>query len=142
MKIRTLIGSLFMILAVCFSGAVSHADDLAFWLDMWDTDLESGDSLVLEICTMNEGEEIPEAAFCLLLEVNGQFWCWPSWQSMDVGFDYQIRTIQEGRIKSWVFNTGWPDVPSAGIDLYFWGAVLDVNLTKLLAPYDKVTWTY
>ncbi|HPQ39479.1 MAG TPA: hypothetical protein PLV45_03825 [bacterium] len=132
----------FLVAGMCCFNSVSHAADIDLWLDMFDRELEPGDSFTLEIVTMNTGEALPEAAVCLLLEISGQFWCWPSWQTLETGFDYQILPIPEGRTKKWVFNSAWPDVPSAGIELYFWSAALDVNLTELLTPVYRLSWTY
>ncbi|MBN1295758.1 hypothetical protein JXA80_03195 [bacterium] len=71
-----------LIPAVLCPAAAVYSGDIDLWLDMYETEMSPGDSFTLEIVTMNTGDPIPETAFCLLLDIGGQFWCWPSWKSM------------------------------------------------------------
>ena len=119
---------------------------LSMELLMPDTVLTPGDILQLDAEIINTREEIPEALVVVLLEIHGSFFCWPHWSYLEndgTGLDWQTMKIRLGQLRlSIISETVWPDQAGEDYGLLFWGALLNPDLSQLLAEIDLVAWSY
>ncbi|MBN1297958.1 hypothetical protein JXA80_14365 [bacterium] len=117
--------------------------ELGVTLTMPHTSFAAGDDFYLDAVICNPGMPIHAVPLCVLLEAGGLFWCWPGWQPLASGFECSYQDIPLGKTTRVIIAPFvWPDVPSAGVELVFWGAMLDPHMQGLLGELDRVSWTY
>ena len=90
----------------------------------------------------NDVEPMHGVPVFFLLEVYGSFWYWPGWELERV--DYELRDVPVGMTEiSVIERFTWPDTGDEAMDnLWFYGAMLNPEMTEILGEYDAVRWGY
>ncbi|MBN1295469.1 hypothetical protein JXA80_01735 [bacterium] len=98
------------------------------------------DTFHLSRTVVNSGSGLTVDEY-ILLEVYGQFWFWPSWNTTG---DYLRRTLGADTIYAaeTVMSFMWPEVEGSAAGLRFWAAMLDRDRQTLYGGFDKVDWGY
>lgn len=116
---------------------------LGVTLEMPATTFAAGDEFSLTARLGNPGQPRNDVVLCVLLEAAGSYWCWPSWKPVTEALDYRLTDVGLGTtVVSILDPFNWPDVPSAGMEFYFWGVMLDDQMTGILGDYHRLGWSY
>ena len=117
--------------------------ELGVTLEMPAARFDPGDTFSLTAKLGNPGKPISNVALCILLEAGGSYWCWPSWTPVTEAFDYRLTDAGLGTTVVAILDPFiWPDVPSLGTELYFWGVMLNTGMTDILGNYHRLAWSY
>jgi hypothetical protein len=112
--------------------------DLVAWLELNKEIFHPADPFLLRKVVENHGPDVLVSEF-IVLEVAGQYYYWPSWSSQ---IDFRPTTFLTGdRVEEEVLSFVWPSVPIP-LNARFWYALLDPTLSRLMADYDMVEWSY
>ena len=91
-------------------------------LSMPATHFGEGDQCALDLAMDNPGTARAVDLY-VLLDVFGAYWCYPSWQSLDVGLDYEAVTVPAGDSSiTLISQFAMPAVSPCG-PLYFYAAM-------------------
>ncbi len=124
-----------------------YSPDIAsgiFQLIMEDTVMETGDTFDLHLNLTNDGETLLAADIWIILDVFGQYWVYPSWQSIDDGIDFQdgIYVDNGNTYAEDVMTFTWPDVGGAVSGLNFYGAAFHADSFLFIGDIAVVPWEY
>ncbi len=92
----------------------------------------------------NDTDSVRRYDAWVLLELNGSFWCYPSWIDLEQGFDYRPSNAVEPNsfYQETVLDFIWPDSVGAMSGLHFYGAALDSDTLELIGGLQIVSWSY
>ena len=102
--------------------------EITLWMPA--TTFAEGDPCLLDLQIENLGAPRP-ADLYVLLDVFGAYWCYPSWQPLDAGIDYQTITVPGGSSTlTLIPDFTMPAVSSIG-PLYFYAAMFEPGTLSL-----------
>jgi hypothetical protein len=79
----------------------------------------------------------------LLLDVYGNFWCWPSWQTLDTGIDKKTISVDaESSYHEEVLEFDWPSGVGSADQLFFYGAIFAPGTFDLIGDFQTVQFSY
>ena len=91
--------------------------------------------LKADICNMDDGT-LSQVPFFVLLDVAGLYFFYPSWcwyPNECPELDYKALDVPPGMITEDILpEFNWPQTNSAADDLYFYGAMLDMEKSELI----------
>jgi hypothetical protein len=98
-----------------------------------------------DICRLNahicnaDPDILTDVPVFFLLEVDGQFWFWPSWSELD----YQLMNLSSGITGLTVIEPFiWPSGAGSYEPIYFYGALLNESMTSILGDWDSVSFSF
>jgi len=106
-----------------------------------------GDLCYLFAAIYNDVEPLYDIPFFVVLEVYGNYWMYPAWQWFDgtlvVDRDYVILDVDLGiDMKTIIPEFSWPEGAGAADNLFFYGALLQPDMSALLGNLDIVQFAY
>jgi hypothetical protein len=109
------------------------------YLYMPSEEYHPGDECYLYAYLMNRSSTIPLAYLYVLLEIDGGYWFYPSWISLDEGTDCEEVVLRSGLTgKTIIPAFTWPDVRYAEEDMKFHGLLLDKNRSNVIGDVSTV----
>ncbi|MBN1354996.1 hypothetical protein JXA40_01885 [bacterium] len=108
-----------------------------------DTDLIAGDEFYLHMFLSNRETQPLYLDAYILLDVYGNFWCWPSWRSLNTGLDGSsfilnpLSTSHEA-----VLRFVWPGNVGNADGLYFYGVACHAGSFDIVGPVNAISWRY
>ncbi|MBN2053814.1 hypothetical protein JW905_02750 [bacterium] len=103
----------------------------------------AGDTFFLDLITVNPEPAMADVPMVIMLEVHGVYFMWPSWRTIDAGFDYAMRTLPTGLFSHEIITPLiWPENVGTQAGLLFYGALLSSDMTELRCPLDVILWGY
>ncbi len=90
----------------------------------------------------NDGTPVADARVFFFLEIYGDFLCWPGW-TLNI-FDATVMDVPRGVTPIEVIpKSAWPDTGAVTVtDLWFFGGILNPEMTEILGEFDSVQWGY
>lgn len=123
--------------------ATSTPSTSQLWIDIA-TNLatyRTGDRFLLTTRIVNSGESLPADLF-IILDVFGNYWCYPSW-CMVPQLDSERISIGAGQDQtSTILDFLWPYGAGSADGLLFWAALLDPASSDLLCQLDVVEFAF
>ncbi len=112
-----------------------------------DADLGTGDTFHLHFYLNNTSTTDYDADAYILLDVYGNYWCWPSWTQLDTdtgaGLDSKAFTVPGNQsVHEDVLNFTWPGNVGSATGLNFIGALFEEGTFNLIGGIETVTWQY
>jgi len=113
-------------------------------LSLDDRLLESGDVFRLHYTLLNSTEQAQVMDAWILLEVFGEFWCYPSWKHLDEGVDFnpgiQVEPLENYSEDVLIFI--WPESMGSAYGLRFFGAAVDPAQNQIVGSLQTIPWGY
>ena len=100
----------------------------------------AGDPFQLDLDLLNSGPPISQDVY-VMLDVQGQYWFWPSWVQYPPGVDSQNRSLGNGSTTETLLQFTWPSASPGMTGLRFYAALLDPG-TSNLRDLDQCQWGY
>ncbi len=111
-------------------------------LDISQDTFYPGDLFLLTAYISNEGPDTyDDQPFAVVLDVYGTYFFYPGWTGM---FDYTLIDLGIETRELEILNFTWPQEPSSGSGIIFYGAVLTNDFLNILGEFDMVVfgWNY
>ncbi|MBN2053606.1 CotH kinase family protein [bacterium] len=122
------------------NSACPTSDGMTLFLE--DRDLVQGDLFDLHFTLgPHSGDAVLDAY--ILLGVGDSYWCWPSWQPLEEGLDFQRYDMPAWTmpaVDALVFE--WPYVDGSFTGLYFYGAAFQAGTFDLVGAYQVMEFGY
>lgn len=96
---------------------------------------QSDDTFILAIDYRNDLPNTLETHFYLVLDIEGSFWFWPTWEQIPGGESLTLFSHTR-RLNEQLLKFKWPDVQGSMSNLRFWAAFLDESESRLIGQYD------
>ncbi|MBN2053605.1 aryl-sulfate sulfotransferase [bacterium] len=107
-----------------------------------DDHLDYGDRCYLHF-TIGPRLNATEMDVYLLLDVFGEYWCWPEWRPLDEGIDYGTYSLDAWEtVAEDVLDFTWPMVEGTGAGLLFYGAAFARDTFDLLGELQVIEFSY
>ncbi|MBN1355162.1 hypothetical protein JXA40_02715 [bacterium] len=109
-----------------------------------DTRLTAGDRFHLHCIITNPQPDPLNVDLFIILDVYGQFWCWPSWQPIETGLDGMMNVPLEGYAveTETVLDFTWPQVGGSADGLMFYGLCCRASSFDFVGDLQIVPWSY
>ena len=93
---------------------------------------------------INQTEPLLNIPVFFILKWYDTFWFWPSWTDQTGGVDYMIQDVPLGKRAIHVVPEFiWPDTGDDTLNsLWFYGAMLNHEMTEILGEYAAVNWGF
>ncbi|MBN1295990.1 hypothetical protein JXA80_04370, partial [bacterium] len=125
-------------------GATARIDPrtcTAFGVDLMapETHVLPGDTFFLDAEVCNPDEPVTLPLFVLLDVGTGEYWFYPSWISSRDGIDYENVTVISGSSTRAILPAfTWPDTGDLSLEVHFFGAFTDPEITQIIGTVDQV----
>ena len=99
----------------------------------------TGDLFWLDAELRNPGERLDSVRVYLFLEAYGQYWCAPSYQPLEAGFDSFTLPLESGISGLSVIDTfTWPNGCGQAVGFRFLGGIIDPFTNMMIGEIDQV----
>jgi len=111
---------------------------------MDDQDLTAGDRFYLYFEVRNADSDNSTVDLYVLLDVFGEYWCWPSWQSIQMGLDGRMGVVLPAYFSEseTVLDFIWPDITGAADGLMFYGLCCHASTFEIIGNLQVISWSY
>ncbi len=117
--------------------------EIGMHLILEDDDIIAGDQLYLHFNIYNPQQE---ELFCdayILLDVYGNYWCWPSWQKIQYGLECETYSIMPcSNLHEDVLQFIWPENAGYALGIRFLGATFHAGSWDLIGNLQMIQWSY
>ncbi|GEM_PF-3217412 len=108
-----------------------------------DQELAAGDSFNLHMYLHNPDVDSYVADAYILLDVYGNYWCWPSWKSLNEGLDKKVETIPGmTSMHEAVLEFEWPAGVGSANGLQFIGCLFAPDTWDMIGTPQIISWSY
>ena len=112
-------------------------------LTMADQDLTAGDLFDLKMTISNGGTQEITADAYLLLQIQDNYWCWPSWLEITQKLDCQVLTVPAHEEKTTdIMQFEWPEQMGSAEGLMFIGALFTKDTWDIIGDVNLIQWQY
>ncbi|MCD4653938.1 VCBS repeat-containing protein, partial [bacterium] len=99
-------------------------------------------SLDATICN-NSDDMLYGTHIFVLMDIYGEFWCGPSWISLEEGVDAYTYSIPQEGWQFYVFpGFVWPEIQGHATGLKFWGAIVNNQMTDVIGEISQVQFSW
>jgi hypothetical protein len=118
--------------------------DSGIELQLDDEEMTEGDRFYLHFDVRNANSEDLTVDIYILLDVFGEYWCWPSWQSIQMGLDGRMDVILPAHFSEseTVLDFIWPDITGAANGLMFYGVCCHASTFEVIGNLQVINWSY
>ncbi|MCD4653969.1 hypothetical protein K8T06_08530 [bacterium] len=101
------------------------------------TTFSQGDQFKLDVAfTKSDTKIYRDVPFVLMLDVLGQYYWYPSWES---DFQYILIDLDSGIVNLTVIDFIWPHVAGTAGDITFYGALLNSEVNEIFGRWDSTS---
>ncbi len=107
--------------------------------------LSQGDEFYLHYYINNTGDQTFTADVWIILDVYGNYWCYPGWKNLETGVDFKPNLTVSPGIHSFhedVLRFFWPENAGAADGLKFYGALFISGTFELIGNIETIDWGY
>ena len=121
-------------------------EEVTMEFEMPASEYHPGDTFYLN-ATINNGtsNDLINVNVVVLLDIGiGEYWFWPSWAHYPPDIDYYRDSINAGQTKPYTIipEFAWPSGAGSAEGIYFYGAVLNSELTELISNLASVEFSF
>ena len=119
-------------------------DAIGLDLILEDRDLVQGDEFYLHYYLDNSSSDAYTADVWILMDVLGEYYCYPTWVNINSGVDYLENKLvaSHGLYHEDILKFEWPAVDGALGGLFFYGASFDAGTFNIIGELRILEWQY